>query len=209
MNISGIYKIQSIIKPERIYIGSAVNINRRWNHHLNDLRKNKHCNRKLQNHFNKYKEGDLQFSILLKCGKEDLIKIEQNFIDTYNPYLNICKTAGNMLGYKHTAESNRKKRNALKGRPQAEEIIQKRRKPRDEQARQNMRDGWAARKKIEINKRPILQYDKDMNFIRKWDFASEAMKTLSMGNEIFKCLVGKRKTAGGFIWRYKFDKKVA
>ncbi len=29
-NISGVYKIQSKIKPERIYIGSSVNINSRW-----------------------------------------------------------------------------------------------------------------------------------------------------------------------------------
>jgi hypothetical protein len=36
--ITGIYKIQSIIKPERIYIGSAVYVDKRWKEHLNDLR---------------------------------------------------------------------------------------------------------------------------------------------------------------------------
>lgn len=30
MNISGIYQIQSKCKPKRIYIGSGVNIQRRW-----------------------------------------------------------------------------------------------------------------------------------------------------------------------------------
>jgi hypothetical protein len=34
MKISGIYKIQSIVKPERIYIGSANNINKRRTNHL-------------------------------------------------------------------------------------------------------------------------------------------------------------------------------
>ena len=54
MKTSGIYRIQSKIKSERIYIGSSVNIQSRWYHHLADLRKNIHGNSKLQNHFNKY-----------------------------------------------------------------------------------------------------------------------------------------------------------
>jgi len=31
MKISGIYKISSISKSKRIYIGSSLNINHRWN----------------------------------------------------------------------------------------------------------------------------------------------------------------------------------
>jgi group I intron endonuclease len=91
--ISGIYQIQSKIKPERIYIGGAVNIQKRWWSHLSTLRNNKHENSKLQNHFNKYGESDLQFSILLGCEKEDLIRVEQYFLDSYNPFFNILKIA--------------------------------------------------------------------------------------------------------------------
>lgn len=98
MNISGIYKIQSIKKKARCYIGSAVNISSRWSKHLSDLKKNKHHSIKLQRHFNKYGESDLQFSILLGCDKNDLLKIEQYFIDSYKPYFNICPTAGSQLG---------------------------------------------------------------------------------------------------------------
>jgi GIY-YIG catalytic domain. len=64
MNTSGIYKIESKLKPERIYIGSAINIGQRWRVHLSDLRKQKHHSKKLQNHYNKYGEVDLSFSIL-------------------------------------------------------------------------------------------------------------------------------------------------
>src|ERR1035437_713631 len=98
MNISGVYQIQSKVKPERIYIGSAVNIDNRWKNHLKALRKNTHHSKKLQSHFNKYNESDLQFSVLLGCEKEDLIKVEQYFLDSHNPYFNICKIAGNTLG---------------------------------------------------------------------------------------------------------------
>jgi group I intron endonuclease len=111
MKISGIYQIQSKIKPERIYIGSAININSRWNMHLFRLRKKEHHSIKLQNHYNKYRESDLQFSVLLGCDKGDLIKIEQYFIDSYNPWFNIAKKAGSALGirriYKKTPNCSR------------------------------------------------------------------------------------------------------
>lgn len=105
MRISGIYKIQSKIKPERIYIGSSISISKRWNSHIEHLRKNKHYNKKLQRHFNKYGESDLQFTIILGCDKEDLIKIEQYFIDSYNPYFNNCKFAYSRLGQKASPET--------------------------------------------------------------------------------------------------------
>jgi len=105
MNISGIYKIQSVINPERCYIGSAINFNKRRRGHLELLRRNKHPNNKLQNHFNKYGENDLQFSVLLGCEKEYLIENEQFFIDSYKPWFNICPKAGNSLGVKHTKQA--------------------------------------------------------------------------------------------------------
>lgn len=118
MKIVGIYKIESKLKPERIYIGSTVNISHRWNLHLSRLRRNKHGNPKLQNHFNKYGESDLQFSILLGCEKEGLLNIEQYFIDSYKPYFNIALFAGSVnLGRKMSDESKRKISNSLKGKP--------------------------------------------------------------------------------------------
>ncbi len=109
MNTSGIYQIQSIIKPERIYIGSATELNKRKFSHYSKLRKNIHCNIKLQRHYNKYGESDLIFTILITCEKEELIEKEQFFIDIYKPYFNIAKYANSpMLGLKHSEESKKK-----------------------------------------------------------------------------------------------------
>jgi len=116
MRVSGIYQIQSKLKPERIYIGSSICISNRWNGHLKALRRNKHHSPKLQNHFNKYGQIDLQFSVLLSCPKEDLIKTEQFFIDSYSPFFNTCKIAGNTLGFKFSNESKKKISEKAKGR---------------------------------------------------------------------------------------------
>lgn len=53
-------------------------------------------------------------------------------------------------------------------------------------------------------KKPILQYDKQGNFIKEWSSISEAGKELNIHySNIPACCKGKKKTVGGFIWRYK------
>ena len=118
-NITGIYKISSTCKPNHIYIGSAMNIGVRWNRHLGLLRSGKHHSCILQNHFSKYGEPDLQFSVLVECDKGKLIELEQYFINSYNPCFNICKIAGSSLGRKHTIESKAKMSKSATGNTNA------------------------------------------------------------------------------------------
>lgn len=119
MRVSGIYKIQSIIKPDRCYIGSAVYIKSRWAMHLYQLRNNEHASKKLQRHYNKYGESDLVFSFLSGCDKSDLLSQEQFYIDSYAPYFNSRKRASSNLGMKglwhHSEEWKRKASERLKG----------------------------------------------------------------------------------------------
>lgn len=131
MALSGVYKIQSKIKPDRIYVGSAVNFEERWRLHLVQLRTNKHKNIKLQRHFNKYGEDDLTFSILAICNKDELtpigkiIRPEQFFIWAYDPWFNICMIAGSVKGIKHSKEACEKNGLKHKGKHHSEEHKQK------------------------------------------------------------------------------------
>jgi len=136
--ISGIYKIQSICKPDRFYIGSSVNIGKRWGNHISYLRKGIHHSPKLQNHFNKHGESDLQISILLGCDRDLLLETEQYFLDFYRPYFNIYKTtrqysteaqsessnqkrSKSMMGKRHTEEAKKRMSESMKGIPKSEE----------------------------------------------------------------------------------------
>ena len=114
MKISGIYKIESIIKPDRFYIGSAIDIKDRWRCHLKDLRKNKH-NSKIQNHYNKYGEKDFIFIIVELCFSQFLTVREQYYITILNPFFNICKIADSSLGVKHSKKSRENMSKAHKG----------------------------------------------------------------------------------------------
>jgi len=48
-------------------------------------------------------------------------------------------------------------------------------------------------------KKPILQYDKQGNFIKEWSSITEANKYIS--GDIGAAVRGKQKIAGGFIWQ--------
>ena len=48
----------------------------------------------------------------------------------------------------------------------------------------------------------VLQYSLDGKFIKEWLSASEAQKALHINNICIVCK-GKRKKAGGYIWKYK------
>lgn len=57
------------------------------------------------------------------------------------------------------------------------------------------------------NMKPILQFDKEGNFIKEWDSAISVEKELHIFNSnICNCLKGKLNTAGGYIWKYKKDR---
>lgn len=122
MKISGIYQIQSLIKPERIYIGSAVNIQRRWKEHLYRLKKQNHDNSKLQNHFNKYGKEDLVFSIIIGCNKEDLICTEQFYLDSIKHWFNINLEATSSSGVKRSEAFCKKVGDNTRGRKYSDEV---------------------------------------------------------------------------------------
>lgn len=123
--MAGVYKIESIIKPDRIYIGSTSNLYGRRAVHLHRLRNGTHHSKKLQRHFNKYGEADLIFCTLIECDVKELILEEQRRIDLYKPYFNVCRTAGSTLGLKPSVASNEKRRTAFANRVYTKDQMEK------------------------------------------------------------------------------------
>ncbi len=60
------------------------------------------------------------------------------------------------------------------------------------------------KKQAEKRMKPVLQYDKQGNFIKEWPSAKDAAAALKLhkGN-ITSCCKNKIKLCGGFIWKYK------
>lgn len=52
--------------------------------------------------------------------------------------------------------------------------------------------------------KPVLQYTLDGEFVREWSSTMEIQRTLGYNSgNIRSCCCGKRKSAHGFIWKYK------
>ena len=66
----------------------------------------------------------------------------------------------------------------------------------------NINYGTRTKKTIEKVCKPILQYDMNGNFIKKWKTMNEAIRYY---NNVHICDVckGKRQNASGYIWKYK------
>ena len=106
---TGIYKITNTI-TNKFYIGSSININRRFTDHKKQLRCNKHKNQHLQNAWNEHGEDNFKFEIIELSNDDNLIKLEQDYLDNLMPWnneigYNIVKTAGNTFGYKYNEDS--------------------------------------------------------------------------------------------------------
>ncbi len=56
--------------------------------------------------------------------------------------------------------------------------------------------------KLNKIRKPIIQYDLKGNYIKKWSSIFLAKKTLKI-EHITEVCKGKRKSAGGYIWRYE------
>lgn len=115
---SGVYQIRNLVN-NKVYVGSAVDINRRKREHYAQLSKGKHCNQKLQNAYNKYGVENFSFEIVESVeDPQQLISREQYYIDKFNAVnegYNICPIAGNTLGVYPSNESRQKMSKAHKG----------------------------------------------------------------------------------------------
>lgn len=156
MKRSGIYRIDSIIKPEKVYIGSAIDINDRWRCHLKDLRLNKHGNSRLQNHHNKYGELDLVFSIIEPCLPPFLTAREQHYINTLKPWFNICQIAGSSLGRKPSKESRLNMSEGQKGNKNGRGNKGKKGHPAVNKGQHHSEDAKQKMKKLRKGRKPAL-----------------------------------------------------
>jgi len=124
---AGIYKI-SHAASGRAYVGSAVNIKKRWATHRHALRTGRHHSQKLQRAWSKYGEAEFCFDVLLVCAPGDLLFYEQRVIDgwgTVKGGFNVRPTAGNSLGMPVKPVAREKIRAALTGIKRSDETREK------------------------------------------------------------------------------------
>lgn len=101
---SGVYEIVNSANGKR-YVGSAKNITLRFRSHRSRLNLGNHHSRPLQNAWLKYGATAFTVRTILLCDPADLLVNEQRTINALAPEYNVCPTAGNTLGRRHSPET--------------------------------------------------------------------------------------------------------
>jgi len=93
--ISGVYAIESA--DGRLYIGSSVDVEKRWSEHKSRLRHGKHGNPILSEIVAKHGLDSLCYRLMFRCAPDNLRDQEQAAIDRLKPALNVLPTAERIL----------------------------------------------------------------------------------------------------------------
>jgi group I intron endonuclease len=170
---SGIYQIRCQTNG-KVYVGSAVNIARRWRAHICDLTKNRHHSSYLQRAWNKYGPKAFAFDVVELVEIDRLIEREQFHIDATGAAIrahgfNMSPTAGSCIGVVHSEETRRRLSErarsrppvgdetrrrlseACRGKPKSEDHVRKvadsnRGRKLSEEHRQKIREAWIVRR---------------------------------------------------------------
>lgn len=102
----GVYMFFNLINGN-CYIGSSINLARRFRIHLNSVWYSPSVKLPLPLAINKYGPNNFVFLILQYCDRiEDVcLGLEQHYLDLYKPKYNLLKLAGSSQGFKHSPET--------------------------------------------------------------------------------------------------------
>lgn len=206
----GVYIINNKINNHN-YIGSSVNIKKRFSRHKTELRNNKHPNKYLQRAWNKYGEDNFEFSIVEHYSYPDEIrKREIKNINVFGGDYNLTKV--NINGrFCHSQETRDKISKATKG---------KKKKPMSEEAKINvvraikeryLDEEFCKKRLLTLHRgsnhplsKKVYQYDLDGNFIKEWNYITETKELGIDPTQVSMCMRGKHKTAFRYRWYSNF-----
>jgi len=207
-----IYVLKDPKTLEVKYVGRSVNPKNRYQQHIHSGKSEGSKNRKdawIKSLLNLNLKPILEVIDKLENYKdvEDVKRREEFFILEFRKTCNL-KNDRDIVenGYNFSKESRQKMSDAQKGN------TNRKGKKLSEESRKNI--GLSRKDKkhpasfFEKSNKPILQYDKEFNFIEEWEsgIAASLSLKINQGNISSAADINSnRKSAGGFMWRYKFN----
>lgn len=171
----------------KVYIGitSYDNVNLRWANGKG-YKHNAHFSNAVKKYGWSNIEHEILFDGLTKkeaCQKEIELIAFYKSNDTKYGYNQSTGGECSTIGVHWSKEQRMRMSEAHKGKKHSEETKQK------------------LKGSAKNRRKPVLQFDKDGNFIREYAGVKEACE--KTGICLIHCLRGKCKTSGGYIWKYK------
>lgn len=223
----GIYCIRNT-RNNKVYIGQSIDLDGRWSKHKSELNRNIHFNPQLQEDWTTYGQISFEFEILELCSEDELDEKEQFYIDKYdsmNHAIGYNLQSGGHYNMVQCEESREKAKASIKdyykNNPQLKEnkkeaalkqwsdpeikakILGKNNgmygKHHTEETKEKIRQARLNTVSKKRDLRPVFCIE--LNKI--YENATVAMKALGFKYiNILEVCYGKRKTAGGYHWRF-------
>ena len=204
---SGIYRITVNGKS---YIGQAVDIKKRWKEHKYNAFYKKHSlyNSHLYNSIRKYGLDNTKFEVLFYCDEEDLNPLEEYWIaglGTLTPSGYNRTTGGDSR--KHCKESKLIMSEKKKGEnhPNWGKSLSKETRLLIGENQKGEKNHMFGKLGKDHNRSKAVQMldKKTGELIREFESMAEAERWLGKRSHISSCCLGKRKSAHGYVWRFK------
>lgn len=183
----GIYKITNTDNG-KVYIGQSVNISHRWACHKYDLSNNRHKNPHLQNAYNQNPEA-FEFQIECLCKEEDLDKLEMFYIKKYKS--NDAKFGYNLDSGGDGAGRMSDETKAKLSKAKIGNQVMKGLKL-SEEWKEHLSEAQPHKKKIVCLETGVVYNS----------FADASRKTGLQRTKIVSVCTGKRKSTGGYHFKY-------
>jgi len=206
---SGIYTITNQL-DNKLYIGLAVDIEKRLKEHRNDLIRGDHDNEKLQHAWNKYGADNFVFETLEECAEEYLYSMEHY-------WCLLTKSHDRRYGYnirpthpygtpRLSEETKRKLSIAHSGKPKTSEHIEKMRKTKTGMKMSTeVRNAHVKRRRKDSGK-AVVMLDMNGKFVKGFEVQSDAVRELNLSHcQISSIVTGRTKSAGGYMFVDKLE----
>lgn len=155
--IGGLYVIENTLNGNW-YVGTTVDFDRRFSVHRRLLRTGRHHSPHLQYAWNKYGEAAFRFMRLTMIeDKAEMVRVEQNFLDTLNPPYNISPTAASSAGVKRSEATRERLRTAMRDPKRLEHIRTLGCRPKSEEHRKRIAESHYGKKASEETRRKLRE----------------------------------------------------
>lgn len=209
-----IYKITNKING-KMYIGKTIfTVEQRWKEHQKDSRRRDFEKRPLYSAIKKYGIENFSIEEVEECPIEILSEREKYWIEYYGSFKNGYNATIGGDGKQYVdydlVVANYKK---LKNQTKVAELM-KISTDTVFNALKAKKERILTQQEIQANERGyiIYQYDKENNYLKSFPSARAAAREVNNNNSdgashILDVCKGKRKTAYGYIWKFKEDLK--
>lgn len=208
-----IYKITNKING-KMYIGKTIfTVEQRWKEHQKDSRRRDFEKRPLYSAIKKYGIENFSIEEVEECPIEILSEREKYWIEYYGSFKNgynatIGGDGKQYVDYDLVVVNYKK----LKNQTKVAELM-KISTDTVFNALKAKKERILTQQEIQVNERGyiIYQYDKENNYLKSFPSARAAAREVNNNSDgashILDVCKGKRKTAYGYIWKFKEDLK--